>query len=104
MNGVKPNKENEERFDAMREIGCICCLLEGNGWSQAQIHHISGCKTQEDHANSIPLCYYHHLGDQQNAPSKLYVSRHPNKYRFEQLYGTEAELLSATNALLIGFK
>ena len=101
MNGVKPNKENCERFEQLREIGCIVCHLKGHGWSPAQIHHITGCKTQEDHKKTIPLCYCHHMADQQNAPRPEYVSRHPNKYRFEAEYGSETELLAATNALLI---
>jgi len=101
MNGIKPNKENEKRFEDLRELGCVVCFLEGNGWTPAQIHHISGSKSQEDHKRTIPLCYLHHIGDQQNPSNSAYVSRHPNKYRFEAEYGQEVELLAATNALLI---
>ena len=37
----------------------------------------------------LPLCAIHHRNGSHNPP----ISRHPNKKRFEEAYGTEEELL-----------
>ena len=101
MNGITPNKAMKKRHDLMREIGCILCLREGQR-TPPEIHHISGCKTQDDHANTLALCYWHHMADQQNPPEVRYTSRHPNKAAFERRYGTEQELLEYQNRLIDG--
>lgn len=101
MNGCKPNKEMQARHDKMREIGCIICRMAGFN-TPAQIHHIDGCKTQDDHAKTLGLCFYHHMGDQQLPPNPVYTSRHPSKKKFEDRYGSEEELLIYQNELLRG--
>jgi len=65
-----------------------------------QIHHINGSKNQDSHKNTIGLCYFHHMADQQQPKTKNYVSRHPYKKQFEAEYGTEQELLEYQNRLI----
>lgn len=36
-----PTKAQRARFQAIQEIGCICCLQQGLGWSPAEIHHLT---------------------------------------------------------------
>lgn len=100
MNGCKPNKAMQARHDAMREIGCILCKREGYIYAPTQIHHINGCKTQKAHAQTLALCYRHHMADLHMPISKNYTSRHPYKKSFERRYNTERELLKYQNELL----
>jgi hypothetical protein len=44
----------------------------------------------------LPLCAIHHRNGSHNPP----ISRHPNKKRFEEAYGTEEELLEQIRLLL----
>ena len=99
MNGIPANKANKRRFEIIREIGCIICKKDSY-FSPPQIHHITGCRTQEDHKRTIGLCYYHHMADQQYPKSTNYISRHPRKKMFEMRYGTEQELLEYQNRLI----
>ena len=97
MKGVTPDKENQIRFEIIREIGCVVCKKYKGVYTPPQIHHLSGCKDQEAHKRTIGLCYWHHMADQQTPPAKEYTSRHPNKKAFERRYGSEETLLYATN-------
>jgi len=101
MNGVKPNKAMQDRHDKMRGMGCIICRRQGIN-TPPQIHHINGTKTQERHAETLALCYPHHMADQDNPLDPRYVSRHPNKYLFEDKYGKESDLLNEQNELIGG--
>lgn len=100
MNGCTPNKKNKKRHDLIREKGCVVCYYESGEITYPQIHHITGCETQDDHVNTIGLCYWHHMADQQLPPNPSYISRHPNKKRFEDKYGTEQELLELQNEMI----
>ena len=83
--------------------GCIVCRREGWGNVPCTWHHMDGQKSQEKHKLTIGLCTRHHDGDQKFPKSPLYTSRHPNKFRFEERYGTELELLAYQNELLADY-
>ena len=88
-------KIDKERFDKLKQIGCIACSKSGK-FSEPIIHHIrqnTGLSLRPDHQDTIPLCPVHHnMGNQ---------SIHLNKKSFEHLFGTEIELLKETNLKLI---
>ena len=90
------NKADKARYDAISQLGCICCLREKGIYSSPEIHHING-RTGNGNQETIGLCYYHHRAGND---CEAYTSRHPYKTRFEARYGTEAELLEDTNKLL----
>jgi len=90
----------QARHDKIRDSGCIVCRFYEGVNTPPQIHHITGTKTQEDHARTIGLCYPHHLWDQQQPPRPEYTSRHPNKKKFEKRYMSEYELLAKQNEVL----
>ena len=100
MNGIKPNKANKARFEALTELGCIVCLLHQNIKTPPQIHHMAGSRTQDGHSKTLPLCYFHHMADLQLPSTDFYISRHPNKKQFENAYGSEYELLTRVDALI----
>jgi hypothetical protein len=88
-------KIDKDRFDKLRQIGCIACLKKGR-ITEPVIHHIrkhTGLGIRPDHDQTIPLCPQHHnMGN---------ASVHLNKKLFEHLYGTEQELLKETNLKII---
>ena len=84
-------KQDKERFEKLKQIGCIACQKKGI-FSEPVIHHIrrfTGMGLRPPHDKTIPLCPEHHnMGNQ---------SIHLNKTKFEELFGTELHLLDETN-------
>jgi hypothetical protein len=82
-----------------REIGCIACRVAGLPTSDyVSIHHIDGRTKPGCHMNVLPLCAGHH--QQGTGNDKSLVAVHPNKARFEKLYGTQQELRALCNERL----
>ncbi len=84
-------KQDKERFDKLKQIGCIACLKKGL-FSEPVIHHIrknTGLSIRPPHTKTIPLCPQHHnMGNE---------SVHLNKKKFYALFGSEHDLLEETN-------
>lgn len=84
-------KKEKERFDKLKQIGCIACSKKGR-FTEPIIHHIrkqTGLALRPSHEDTIPLCPQHHnMGN---------ASVHLNKKLFVHLFGTEDELLKLTN-------
>ena len=84
-------KKDKERFEKLKQIGCIACAQKGF-FNEAIVHHIrkfTGLALRPPHDKTIPLCPEHHnMGNE---------SIHLNKKKFEELFGTELYLLDQTN-------
>ena len=95
-----PKKVTERKYYSMlSQIGCIVCMNEGFGFSEAQIHHIrhgAGMGQKSHWANAIPLCYTHHLGGGHG------VALHSGQKTFEERFVTEEKLLDMTKAIIKG--
>ena len=89
MKGRNPSKEEKEYMDKVQQLGCIVCANRGLPNVPAEIHHTRGKTVKDAHLYVIPLCPSHHRYGGHTEP----ISRHPYKKRFEDAYGTEAELL-----------
>ena len=94
MRGSAPTKAEKHRFDIIGKIGCIVCKQYLGLFSPCSPHHIDGRTKPGAHKKTIGLCGQHH---QTGGPG---VALHANKYRFEQKFGTELELLSYQNRLI----
>ena len=90
-------KDEEKYQNDLRESGCIVCRLYVGTWTPADIHHILHAKKRIDEYHVLPLCFFHHRA---GIDSARCVSRHPYKARFEQRYGTEAELLAKAREVI----
>ena len=89
---------------AIRELGCLCCLVDGRGYVPCEKHHLL---TTGRHGNgkrlgeryTIGLCPYHHRGIGNPAvfgsPS---LAREPR--RFRELYDEDGPLLALQNRLI----
>lgn len=84
-------------MDMITQIGCIVCYILGHPGTPGVPHHmLDEGGRRIGHTSTICLC---DPGHHQNG-GKLKISRHPNKARFEQAYGTEESLLDKTRQLL----
>lgn len=94
-------KSDQMYLNSISAIGFIACRLQGTPGTPAEMHHPrtgeeSGAGLKAPHSQAIPLCPAHHRGtDHPRTPSI-----HLNKDRFIAMFGTEAELLEATRAVL----
>lgn len=91
MKGATPTKADKQLWDKLAQVGCIACLKDGVQNLHVSIHHIDGRTKQGAHKLVLPLCAGHHQ-DGTGAPGLVAV--HPWKARFEQLYGSQRELLA----------
>ena len=81
------------------EVGCIACRLAGRATSNyVSIHHIDGRTKPGCHSLVLPLCAGCHQQGCGNDPSLIAV--HPNRKRFEAMYGLQRELKAICDAYL----
>jgi hypothetical protein len=90
------NKSTRAKYDRLASHGCLCCYLDGNAGTPAEIHHIrAGTGAGRRSEDCLPLCPPHHRGtDHPRTPSI-----HLAKRVFIDRYGTEAELLARMRKL-----
>lgn len=105
-----PTAAQVQRFEAIKDIGCLACYKLGLGWFNPEIHHLTiGGKhgqKRRGHDFTIGLCGWHHRGctlvraclldrTEDVGPSYALEPR-----RFRQEIGYDAELLSLQNQLI----
>jgi hypothetical protein len=89
MKGKAPSKAEKGYHDRLASVvGCIACRKDGRVNHHVSIHHIDGRTKPDAHWLVLPLCAPHHQGTGGNA-----IAVHINKFRFEQQYGSQLELL-----------
>jgi|SRR6185437_2494416 len=107
---TRPTRD-ETRYAALRELGCVACLLKGYTipCGYAEIHHLvdHGYRTHSGgNQATIPLGPWHHRGEpridytatemrQIWGPSMFHESK-----EFARLYGGQRELLAKVNEML----
>lgn len=97
-----PTKVERAWMDEITRLGCIVCLLQRYGFVPPAVHHLLDEGGRRiGHLFSIPLCQPGHHKDAPKSSGE--ISRHPNKARFEERYGTEESLLEKTREM-IGWK
>lgn len=91
----KPSTAEEKRH--MGRVAALGCIIE-SCQQPANVHH---CGTHmgggRDNMKVIPLCHLHHTSGSFSNPSI-----HPWRKKFEEMYGTEEELLKIVDDILNG--
>lgn len=89
-----------QRFTAISRIGCTVCRIFYQVRSECHIHHAvglkyrgMGMKARDEH--TFGLCPTHHQYGNAHHPSV-----HGQPKEFEARYGTQEELLEATNKMI----
>ena len=86
----------EEDFqNEVAGLGCIACHIDGRRNEYVSIHHIDGRTKPGCEMQVLPLCGAHHQTGGESVPSL-----HPWKRRFENKYGSQAELLALVHEML----
>jgi hypothetical protein len=102
---------DQKRYAALREIGCIACLIAGREeqGGPTEIHHLvdkGSRKASGGNQSTIPLCRWCHRGEPIIAKGARYMRERfgPSMFlesrAFAQLYGSQRYLLSRVNDML----
>ena len=91
-------KLEEQWVDAIVQIRCIVCYMRGFPGTPAEVHHILDGGRRIGHLDTLPLCS---PGHHRNGDGRHKISRHPNKARFEEAYGTEESLLAKSRLIVV---
>jgi len=85
----KPGKTQAEKahLDRVASLGCIIC------GAPACIHHVRQNASKRDHMRVIPLCHYHHQGQE--------GLHHLGRAEWVKRYGKEIDLLEIVRERLI---
>jgi hypothetical protein len=82
-----PTKAEQEHMDAVRALGCIIC------YGPASIHHCdTGQGGRKDHMKALPLCHWHHQGEE-----GIHTL---GRKRWSARFGTEQELMIKVRGML----
>lgn len=98
LSGRTPTKEERQWMQDIVQLGCICCIYEGDidpftcPPEYTAVHHIDGKTKEGAHLLTLPLCATHH----QNGHN----ARHRCKADFEKEYGDEYSLLEWVKRLV----
>ena len=91
---------NDERkhLERIKSMGCVVCrnlgFIDTRNPPPCDAHHLTDGGRRISHFHTIGLCERHHRAGQCSDPR--FVSLHPWKARFEELYGTQEKLLEQT--------
>ena len=92
-------KTERAHWNLVAELGCLPCAKDGFLNTYVSIHHCDGRTKPGAHMKVLALCAGHHQkGTNINAPHMIAI--HPDKRRFQEMYGTQQELMLKTNLLL----
>jgi Recombination enhancement, RecA-dependent nuclease len=93
-----PTRYEQERIDAMRNLGCVACAVLGvPNLNHLELHHILDGGVRMGHYFSVFLCRGHHQGDWSQGqlewiPARKRVAISDGRKRFVKIYGTERSL------------
>ena len=96
---MNPTKAEKHYWDQLASIvGCLPCAMDGHPNRYVSIHHCEGRTKPGCHRRVIALCSSHHQDG--TGPDKDAIAVHPWKKRFEEVYGTQEELMAASEELV----
>ena len=102
-------KVDDKRFEALQEIGCIACAIDGTGGVPCDIDHLlNGYRFEDEHRHTLGLDPWHHRGivpehccGSVGEATKCHgPSRRHNSKAFHERYGSDAELMQIQDALI----
>lgn len=100
------SQQHRRRFDAIQQIGCVACLLDGRPGEPCDIHHVLRGGKRLGHDHTIGLCPHHHRGlprdglTAQETAALLGPSMAREPRAFAAAYGSQEALLAMQDRLL----
>lgn len=101
-----PTKAQVKRFQAIADIGCLACILEGRAGEPPDIQHLLSGGKRRGHDATIGLCPWHHRGQPKGDLREVGMqalfgpSMHHHRRAFIERYGTDDELLAMQDRLI----
>lgn len=100
-----PTKADLERFERLRELGCVVSRVYLGRYAAPDVHHLLEGGVRMGHQFTIPLSTWFHRGipgqlTQAECTRRFGPSRALNPMQFHKRFGTDLELLEMTNQLL----
>lgn len=102
-------KADKKRYDALHDLGCIACHIDGYMGVPADMHHLVD-KGYRKHSggnqSTLPLCKWHHQGEpiMDFTIGYMHAVRGPSMFHhgkeFARHYGTQRQLLAKVNELI----
>ena len=105
-----PTKSESERMQAIKDSGCIACMLATRGTQAPDIHHITSGGRRQGDEYTIGLCPWHHRGLVMEGQTKQSMSGvfGPSlafgKKTFNEFFGSEQILWEVQNYVLREFQ
>ena len=103
------NKADEGRMKAIKESGCILCLLASGQTRPTDVHHLTAGSRRRGHQYTIGACPYHHRGlvpeghTKQSISGLLGPSYAWGRRGFAEFFGSDDLLLKIQNLVLKHF-
>lgn len=101
-----PTRAERARFEALHEIGCICCRKRGFRSWPVEIHHLLSGNRRRGHLYTIPLSPWSHRGVLSCGWTRSMMTdvfgpslAHGSK-PFHAAFGSDDSLLAEVNALI----
>jgi hypothetical protein len=91
MLGRTPTAAEKQHMQVVGNLPCIACEKDGHHNDYITLHHVDGRVKPDAHFKVLPLCGFHHQHEDTDPMGRIGI--HPNKARFEAIYGTSTELL-----------
>lgn len=88
-------KSDNEWMEAITDLGCIACLVQGTPGTFGEVHHMragQGRGQRSAHKKSLCLCPPHHRGTHHPDIASIHLA----KRAFIEQFGTEEELFERT--------
>lgn len=100
---------DQRRYEALRDLGCIACHLDGYHGVPPDVHHLVD-KGYRKHSGgnqaTVPLCPWHHRGQppMDFTVAYMHATRGPSMHwhgkEFTNQYGSQRALLAKVNELI----
>ena len=104
-----PTKADKDRMQAIKESGCLLCLLAHGKTQAPDVHHLTSGSRRKGHQATIGACPYHHRGlipeghTKQSISGLLGPSYSWGRRGFEEFFGSDELLLAIQNLILSHF-
>ena len=103
------NAQDRNRMQAIKDSGCILCLLAHGKTQAPDVHHLTAGSRRRGHQATIGACPYHHRGlipdghTKQSMSGLLGPSYAWGRRGFQEFFGSDDLLLKIQNVVLKRF-
>lgn len=104
-----PNKSEQMRFEAIKQVGCVPCWLNGVEFNPCTIQHVVEGRKRLGHEWTYGSCCWHHQGypleglNERESEEIAGPSLAKSRRKFAERFGSERELVALCNEMIKGY-